>query len=98
MPADPPNRPRAGTNAHPASLAIAAVQVAWLLERLSRGLSRRLFVAPTPLLPRQHHLQEARGLRLETPLRAALKPPREYVFIPEDEYYQDVERVLGSLR
>jgi hypothetical protein len=84
-------------SSRPAGLTLAAVRVAWLVERLSRRVSRGLFSAPRPPLPRHHFTNEVRTIDLQTPLRAARKPPREVVFIPEDEYFREVERVLESV-
>lgn len=71
--------------------ALIILQVAWWLERMSR----RFFV-PTikPPTTRFHQVHAARPLLLEQPIYAAHKPPTEYVFIPEDEYFQRVERIL----
>jgi hypothetical protein len=73
--------------------ALVAIQIAWWLERVSR----RFFV-PTikPPTTRFHQVHAVRSLPLEQPVYAALKPPTEYVFIPEDEYFHRVERVFES--
>ncbi len=77
--------------AHPSSLAFS---VALLLERLSKN------VQPAPkgvLLPRHQYRGGVTGLILEQPLRAIERPPTQYEFIREDEYFKRVERLLGSL-
>jgi hypothetical protein len=72
---------------------LIAIQIAWWLERVSR----RFFI-PTikPPTTRFHQVRTVRSLPLEQPMYAALKPPAEYVFIPEDEYFHRTERVLES--
>jgi hypothetical protein len=77
--------------AHPATL---AVQIALLIERLSRNIQ------PAPLKAPPERLQfnsDTRGLNLEQALYAARKPPARYEFIREDEHFKRVERLLRNL-
>ena len=76
---------------HPARLAFS---VALLLERLSRNVQP---APPSVPLPRYQYRGRVTGLILEQPLRAVERPPTQYEFIREDEYYARVERLLGSL-
>jgi hypothetical protein len=73
--------------------ALVAFQFAWWLERMSR----RFFTpASKPPIARFHQVRTVRSLPLEQPVYAACKPPTEYVFISQDEYFHRVERVLES--
>ena len=76
---------------HPARLAGC---VALLLERLSKNVQP---APPSVPLPRFSHRGGVADLRIEQPLRALKRPPRQYEFIREDEYHARVERLLGSL-
>jgi len=76
---------------HPARLAFS---VALLLERLSKN------VQPAPKgvpLPRHQYRGSVADLRIEQPLRAVERPPTHFEFIREDEYFERVERLFGSL-
>ena len=70
------------------------VRIAWTLERLSRR-----FVPGAPKAPpeRLQFAHLARALRLEQPVYAAKRPPQAYVFIPEDEYFQQAEALLAGV-
>ena len=74
---------------------VTAIGFALFLERVSR----RLFAPPPkPVTARWHRLESApAALGLERPLYAARRPPSEVVFIPQDEYFERVERVLESV-
>lgn len=76
---------------HPARLAFS---VALLLERLSRSVQP---APPSVPLPRHQYRGGVADLILEQPLRALQRPPAQYEFIREDDYYARVERLLGSL-
>ena len=77
--------------AHPARLAFS---VALLLERLSKNVQP---APPSVPLPRHQYRGGVADLQLEQPLRAVGRPPKQYEFIREDEYFERVERLLGSL-
>jgi hypothetical protein len=79
----------------PESRALLAVQFTLWLERVSR---RFVMPQPKPPIARFHQVNLVRTLPLEQPIYAARKPPKEYVFIPEDEYFRDVERLLEESR
>ena len=53
----------------------------------------------TPKAPpeRLQYANLTRALRLEQPVYAAKKPPQAYVFIPEDEYFQQTEALLAGV-
>lgn len=75
-------------------LTLIALRFTLLLERVSR----RLFEPPArPVIPRFARHADTRGLELDRPLHAALKPPDEFVFVPQDEYFDEVERLLESV-
>lgn len=76
---------------HPASLAFS---VALLIERLSRSVQP---APPSAPVGRHQYRAALIGLQLEQPLRAVERPPTQYEFIREDEYFTRVERLLGSL-
>ncbi len=84
-----------GMPRRPESRALLVVQFTLWLERVSRR-----FIVPQPKPPtvRFHQVNLVRTLPLEQPIYAARKPPREYVFIPEDEYFREVEHVLDASR
>lgn len=70
-----------------------AVRVALLLERLSRAITRR----PSPVRTVTTRIQEARQRyhpRLEDGLHAAKNTRGGLEFIPRDEYFTEVERLL----
>ena len=48
-------------------------------------------------MPRFQHTNRVQGLSLEMPLYAAFKPPKDYVFMLEDEYFERVEALLGRV-
>jgi hypothetical protein len=80
--------------AYPATRVTLAVQIALLIERLSRNIQP----APPKALPeRLQFNSEVRGLDLEQALYAARKPPTGYEFIREDEHFKRVERLLRDL-
>lgn len=79
----------------PESRALLAVQFTWWLERVSR---RFIVPQPKPPIARFHQVNLVRTLPLEQPIYAARKPPKGYVFIPEDEYFREVEHVLDASR
>jgi hypothetical protein len=68
-----------------------ALQLALVLERISRKFVPN---APSVPMPKFQHTSKVQDLTLEVPLYAAFKPPKEYVFMPEDEYFKRVEALL----
>jgi hypothetical protein len=75
------------------SSTLIAFQFMWWLERMSR----RFFTpASKPPVARFHQVYAAKSLPLEQPLYAALKPPTEYVFIPQDEYFYRAGKLFES--
>jgi hypothetical protein len=70
---------------------LLAVQLAFLLEQVSKK-----FVPNAPSVPmsRFQFTNRVQGLSLETPLYAAFKPPKDYEFMLEDEYFKRVEALL----
>jgi hypothetical protein len=73
---------------------ILAVQLAFLLEQVSKKFVPNAPNAPMPRFQFSHSVQ---GLSLETPLYAAFKPPKDYVFMLEDEYFKRVESLLEQV-
>ena len=73
---------------------LLAVQLALLLEQISRKFVPN---APNAPMPRFQHTNRVQGLSLEMPLYAAFKPPKEYVFMLEDEYFERVEALLQKV-
>ena len=48
-------------------------------------------------MPRFQHTNRVQSLSHEMPLYAAFKPPKEYVFMLEDEYFERVEALLQKV-
>jgi hypothetical protein len=80
-----------------AFLAVLTLRIAFWLERVSRR-----FIAVIPHAPAAKFdlVASRRELSLEQALYAArtstLESAREYEFVPEDEYFRQVERLLAS--
>jgi hypothetical protein len=76
-----------------AFLAVLTLRIAFRLERVSRR-----FIAVIPHAPAAKFdlVATPRELSLEESLYAARKSAREYEFVPEDEYFRRVERLLES--
>jgi hypothetical protein len=74
-----------------AFLAVMTLRIAFWLERVSRR-----FIAVIPHAPAAKFdlVAAPRELNLEESLYAARKSAREYEFVPEDEYFRRVERLL----
>jgi hypothetical protein len=74
-----------------AFLAVLTLRIAFWLERVSRR-----FIAVIPHAPAGKFdlVASPRELSLEQSLYAARKSAREYEFVPEDEYFRRVERLL----
>jgi hypothetical protein len=70
---------------------LLAVQLALVLERISRKFMPN---APSAPMPRFQFTNRVQGLSLEIPLYAAFKPPKDYEFMLEDEYFKRVESLL----
>ena len=71
-----------------------AVRVVLMLERLSRRFTPS---APQSPPERLQYSNRPQGLRLEHGLYAAKRPPRAYVFIAKDEYFERSEAVLRQV-
>jgi hypothetical protein len=78
----------------PATRATLVVQVALLIERLSRDIQPQPPKAPPAKL---QFRGDTRGLNLEQALYAAHRPPARYEFVREDEYFHRVEGLLRNL-
>jgi hypothetical protein len=80
-----------------AFLAVLTLRIAFWLERVSRR-----FIAVIPHAPAAKFdlVASRRELSLEQALYAArtstLESAREYEFVPEDEYFRQVERLLEA--
>jgi hypothetical protein len=74
-----------------AFLAVLTLRIAFWLERVSRR-----FIAVIPHAPAAKFdlVAAPHELSLEQSLYAARKSAREYEFVPEDEYFRRVERLL----
>ena len=73
---------------------LLAVRLAFLLEQVSKNFVPN---APSPPMPRFQFTNSVQGLSLETPLYAAFKPPKDYEFMLEDEYFRRVEALLETV-
>jgi hypothetical protein len=74
-----------------AFLAVLTLRIAFWLEQVSRR-----FIAVIPHAPAAKFdlVASRRELNLEHTMYAARKSPREYEFVPEDEYFRRVELLL----
>ena len=70
---------------------LMAVQLAFLLEQVSKKFVPN---APSAPIARFQFTNAVNGLSLEIPLYAAFKPPKDYEFMLEDEYFRRVESLL----
>jgi hypothetical protein len=73
---------------------LLAVQLAFVLEQISRKFVPN---APNAPMPRFQFTNQVQALSLEMPLYAAFKPPKDYVFMLEDEYFNRVESLLEQV-
>jgi hypothetical protein len=73
---------------------LLAVQLAFVLEQISRKFVPN---APNAPMPRFQFSNRVQNLSLEMPLYAAFKPPKDYVFMLEDEYFNRVESLLDQV-
>jgi hypothetical protein len=73
---------------------LLAVQLAFLLEQVSKKFVPNVPNAP---MPRFQFSNRTQVLNLEIPLYAAFKPPKEYVFMLEDDYFKRVESLLEQV-
>jgi hypothetical protein len=73
---------------------LLAVQLAFLLEQVSKKFVPN---APSAPISRIQFTNALHGLSLEVPLYAAFKPPKNYVFMLEDQYFEQVEALLEQV-